>query len=158
MVAARRALFQTLSLSRASSYVCRSCRHQLSQRSLVIQQQRSVTNSRNSLPTIEKVHPEVIDTTNSHSLASRDGAADVESRQAHDMIEQDVEETVAQGEEVEDTQDTQPVTHVQGPVVTVDIEEAPGYTPADTWQGLEYVGSAGNWRDMAPSENDEFSR
>lgn len=38
----------------------------------------------------------------------------------------------------------------------VTVPEGSDYVPATTWDGLEHVGSTGQWWEAAPSDNDTF--
>jgi hypothetical protein len=37
----------------------------------------------------------------------------------------------------------------------VDVEATP-YVPAQTWDGLRHIGHRGHWKDVAPTEADEY--
>jgi hypothetical protein len=38
---------------------------------------------------------------------------------------------------------------------TADVETKP-YVPAQTWDGLRHIGHRGHWKDVAPTEADEY--
>lgn len=129
------------------SYICSSCKLQS-----LRETRRSLTSptyvryaSGGTTPFTEKIRRKIWGTDKPPGLADPYGG---ESRLEKRLRER----REALSEEVEE----EAYTAEEGDVVNTTLPE--GYKPAETWDGLEHVGSSGHWSEKLPTENDQYVR
>ncbi|KAK2741593.1 hypothetical protein FQN57_005576 [Myotisia sp. PD_48] len=132
-------------------YVCTKCRGQ----SLPVTRQitSSLTLSRhyssNNLPFSEKVRRKLWGTDNPPGLENPygdDSVIDKKIRESEGHQAQHLNEPL--GPETQELQAEEPQP--------VNADAMADYVPASTWDGLEHVGSLGEWWEKPPAENDQF--
>ncbi|KAK5956986.1 hypothetical protein OHC33_001355 [Knufia fluminis] len=180
-----RSLIEALPLSQPSKYVCRQCRHTL-QSAQVVSQQRGYARTRGpsstpapteEVPYAEKVRrklwkgkppgPENVD-----DLYGK-GFIDTmrEERQKKNLANQkrelaDVDRDLREAEAdlaaerkkkgVVEVEEEEEVNASWVPLGTEAVANDSEYKGARTWDGLEAVGYKGDWRELRPSDKDEY--
>lgn len=141
-------------------HICRSCHHQIfRQRFLPLQSSRSKSSN---LPFTERLRRKIWGTDNPPGLEDPYGGPGYFERRRQ---RQRGERGAQEGREIPAPQSapidsSEPVLNESAPWRSVPIDDPelvdPAYVPAETWDGLEHVGSSGDWREIPVRVEEEF--
>ncbi|EZF32297.1 hypothetical protein H109_05710 [Trichophyton interdigitale MR816] len=133
----------------SSRYVCTNCRWQSfpRARNLVSTPSRRY-NSSGNLPFTEKVRRKLWGTDNPPGLKDPYGGESILERRARELRE-------AREARADESREV-PEESIEAMPEETNAEAMADYTPAINWDGLEHVGSLGEWWEKPPTEMDRF--
>jgi hypothetical protein len=131
-----------------SAYVCQSCRRRLHNTPVSKSSQTQVRRSTGSA-FLDSVRKKIWGTDNPPGLANPYGPGWREKKKMREEAERRENLSPAQqaGEDAGD--------QIVLDETPVDVNANP-YVPAQTWDGLRHIGHRGHWKDIAPTEADEY--
>ncbi|EFW16951.1 hypothetical protein D8B26_003757 [Coccidioides posadasii str. Silveira] len=137
----------------SARYVCSTCRRQFiprctSQPIIHHQTRRHNSSDSNNVPFSEKVRRRIWGTENPPGLKDPYGGESFLEKRAREQREAKAPQPELEPEYVPEAETAS--------VAEVSATEAGEYVPATTWDGLEHVGSSGQWWEQSPTPADSF--